>query len=198
PLVSGRVPRELGQVVGDLVPRGLGAHEDVRRRSDAGAVLQRPHRDVDVVAAAHDREEERPARRTPCVVRVRRAANAERVVALDDLELAPLDAGVGLEGRARRGAAAPAVAVACVQELVGDPIAHGPALAPASEQAVGHRPFRPPGGAELIADSYDPDLALYRSGAVACLDPYVLNLTRISQALVTPPISTAKSAGTRR
>jgi hypothetical protein len=69
-------------------------------------------------AVADDREQERAARRTARVVEDVVADHKERVRPLHDLELVAFDAGERLERRSRRGAAARAVAVPCVQELV--------------------------------------------------------------------------------
>ena len=78
-----------------------------------------------VDAVADDREQERAARRTTRVVEDLVADHEERVRPLHDLELVAFDAGERLERRSRRGAAARAVAVPRVQELVRHPVPDG-------------------------------------------------------------------------
>jgi hypothetical protein len=51
-----------GQVVGDCEPRCLGADEDVLGRADSRIVDESSHGDVDKLAVADDRVEERAAR----------------------------------------------------------------------------------------------------------------------------------------
>src|SRR5437773_5758625 len=113
---------ELRQVVGDLEPRRLGADEDVPRRPNSGSVHERSHRDVHVGALPHHGEEQRATRSTPRVVQVFLSDDKERIAAVRDLELLPLDPGKRLESRTGRRATARAVTVRRVQERVNDPI----------------------------------------------------------------------------
>src|SRR5215211_2482062 len=113
---------ELRQVVGDLEPRRLRADEDVPRRPNGGSVHERPHRDVHIGALPHHGEEEGATRRTPRVVQVFLSEDEERILAVRDLELLPLDPGKRLERRAGRRATARAMTVRRIQERVSDPI----------------------------------------------------------------------------
>jgi hypothetical protein len=125
---------ELGQVVGDLEPRGLRADEDVLRRPDARRVRERAQRDVHVGAVPHHREEEGSAPSAARVVQVVVADDEERIPAVRQLQLLPLDPGERLERRPGRGATARAVAVRRVQERVRDPVANAATPAPAGER----------------------------------------------------------------
>jgi hypothetical protein len=60
----------LGQVVGDCEPRCLRADEDVSGRADRRIIDESSHGDVDELAVADDRIEERAARLTMRVVTV--------------------------------------------------------------------------------------------------------------------------------
>src|SRR6185295_3502330 len=100
-----RVLLELGQVVGDLEPRRLGADEDVLRRPHAGLVDERAERDVNVLAVPHDRIEERAARRATRVVELLLTVDEQGVVTGKQLELLALDPGERLERRPGGGAA---------------------------------------------------------------------------------------------
>jgi len=67
---------------------------------------------------------------------VRLTEDQQIVGALGDAQLVALDAGEGLERRARGAAALRAVAVQRVAELVGDVVVHGAAVAAAGEGAA--------------------------------------------------------------
>jgi hypothetical protein len=101
----------LGEIVGDLEPPRLGAHEYVLCRTDAGDIDQRSHRDVHERTVPHDGEEEGAAGAAPCVVEVFVSEDGDVVQPLRDRELLPLDAGKRLEGGAGRRSASRAVTV---------------------------------------------------------------------------------------
>ena len=128
--IPGGVLVVLRQVVGDLEPRCLRADEDVLGRADGGRVDERSHRDVHVLAVAHDREQQRAADRAARVVQVVLSVDQQARRLPGDLELLSLDTGERLERRAGRRPAARAMAVRRVPERVRDPVADRAALAP--------------------------------------------------------------------
>jgi hypothetical protein len=81
---------------------------------------------MNVSAVPDDREQVRAARRTARVAEDVVADHEERVGPLRELELVALDTGERLERRSCRGAAARAVAIPRVQELVRHLVADGP------------------------------------------------------------------------
>src|SRR5262245_31866869 len=90
----------LRQVVGDGEPGRLGADEDMPLRPDGRLVDQRPHRDMDILAIADQRIEQRPARPAVGVVRLFDVATVDQqlVLPMCDHELATLDSSERLEG----------------------------------------------------------------------------------------------------
>src|SRR5438477_1971225 len=131
----------LRQVVGDLEPRRLGADEDVPRRPHGGSVHERSHRDVHIGAVPHHGEEEGATGSTARVVQVFLSDDKERIAAVRELELLPLDPGKRLEGRAGRRATARIVTVRRVQERVRDPITNPATPTLPDERAVGRIAF---------------------------------------------------------
>ena len=80
-------------MVGDCEPRCLGTDEDVSGRADRRIINESSHGDMDELAAADDRIEERAARLTMGVVAVLVAKDKKTVPTFGDAQLVALDAG---------------------------------------------------------------------------------------------------------
>src|SRR5882757_6907697 len=120
PLAIPGVPPILRQIVRDLVPRGLGADENMGARPDRGGVDQGSHGDMDPFSFADPGIKQRAAAGTVGVVSSVVPENDALVLASDDAELAVLDPGERLEGGAGGAAAVRAVAV----HRIGEPVRH--------------------------------------------------------------------------
>jgi len=125
----------LGELVGDFVPGGFVADEDVGGGANGGGIDEGAQGDMDADAVVDYGMEEGTADVAVDVV-VRRfvAENQDVLLAVGDGELGSFDPGEGLEGAAGRAAAIGAVAIEGVGEFVGDSIPDGPAEALSSEK----------------------------------------------------------------
>src|SRR5688572_3214079 len=133
----------LRQVVGDLVPRRLRAHVDVRRRPDRRRVSQRAEIHVHGLPILNQGVQEAAASSAMGVVAVRVAEEEEPVRAGFDRELRPLDAGEGLERGTRAAPALRAVAIQRVAKGVLDGEPDHPA-----EATAGKARHEPGGGCQ--------------------------------------------------
>src|SRR3954453_19193507 len=95
----------LRQIIRNLVPRRLRAHENVGARSDRGGIDQGSHGDMDPFSLAHPGIKQRAAAGAVGVMGGVVAVDGALVLAADDTELALLDTGERLEGGAGGGAA---------------------------------------------------------------------------------------------
>jgi hypothetical protein len=89
-----------------------------------------------VGAVPHYGEEQGTTCPTTRVVQLIVADDEQRVLAVGELELLPLDSSERLESRAGRGATARAVTVRRIQELVRDPITSRATLTPPGQHAL--------------------------------------------------------------
>src|SRR6516162_3882561 len=99
------MPLVLRQIVGDNIPRRFRSDEDMMGRTDGRIVDERSHRDVNKGAVADEGIEERAAGLAVGVMGLFAAVDEKVVGAARNPEFPALDAGEGLEGRARRAAA---------------------------------------------------------------------------------------------
>src|SRR5215468_1088951 len=97
----------------------LGADEDVSGRADSRIVDESSHGDVDELAVADDRIEERAARLTMGVIAVLVAIDQKAVPTLGDAQHVALDAAERFEGRTSGSPAVRAMTIHGVEEFIG-------------------------------------------------------------------------------
>src|SRR5689334_9502404 len=108
----------------------------MRAGANGRRVDQRSKRDMDECTVAHDGIEERAAERAMRVVAVLLADDQQRFLTLGDAQLAPFDAGEGLERRTGGLPALGAVAVEGIAEFIRHGVLDRAAEAPSAEYST--------------------------------------------------------------
>src|SRR4029077_996163 len=136
--------RELRQIVGDREPRRLAGDVDVKRRPDAGVVIQGAERQTVVSGMRFELADNRRAAYAAkaSAVSGRGFVERDQILALDPFEIPRAHARAGAEGASLRLAAHRAMAIARVEQRTSDAIFHAAAQATAADHGHLH-PNRP-------------------------------------------------------